>query len=524
MEARSFDSAGNESVAASRNYKVENESPSGSCTGVQVSPSSNLQALVDANPQGATFCIRPGVHRFTQSVVPKSGNIFIGEPGAILSGASDITGSFTQSGSAWVASGMTMEGAGNPGWPDPCIGGGTLCLRTNDVYYDDRFLTRVGSLGELSSGEFFFDYGSDRIYIADSPAGHKVEVSVAQHALRSWGTGATGVTMRNIVIEKFATPASDGAIQGGGDWVLDGLTVRLNHSLGVNGFRVFRNGLVYDNGQQGVTSGYGDGEIVEELRVRQQPPHPDHLLARWRRQIQAQQKHDHPQQLRPRRHVRWSGHGLEQHRDASTKGIVSRTSAALESSTRRPAMPPSETTSSVEPASTRHGLDRRLRHQRSRLGERRGLRQHAGGQPPRDRWRQHRPRAPTRTAGRSASQPPCSRQHHQGDLGATPEGNWRVASGVVGDITQPFAQQAFFDRNTYTACAQNLMAGPNALRLDDLRVSDVEPVAGDGAGRAEHDDRSSAETGDPRGTGPATTPGPSPTTIHACVTRVVFDV
>src|SRR5439155_11820256 len=33
-----------------------------SCRGAAVAPGSNLQAVVDANPPGATFCIRAGVH------------------------------------------------------------------------------------------------------------------------------------------------------------------------------------------------------------------------------------------------------------------------------------------------------------------------------------------------------------------------------------------------------------------------------------------------------------------------------
>ena len=39
-------------------------------------------------------------------------------------------------------------------------------------------------------------------------------------------------------------------------------------------------------------------------------------------------------------------------------------------------------------------------------------------------------------------------------------GDWRVAAGTVGILTEPYSALALFDRNTYTICSQNLFAGP----------------------------------------------------------------
>jgi len=52
---------------------------------VPVRPGEDLQAKVDSHPAGTTFLVAAGVHR-RQSVVPKDGMSFIGEPGARLDG------------------------------------------------------------------------------------------------------------------------------------------------------------------------------------------------------------------------------------------------------------------------------------------------------------------------------------------------------------------------------------------------------------------------------------------------------
>jgi hypothetical protein len=158
---------------------------------------------------------------------------------------------------------MTMEGMGRWSEPDPCgPGGSTLCLRTNDVFYDNRWLTRVGSLPELSSGEFFFDYATDRVHIADNPAGHKVEVGLVTQSLRSFRTSADDVLVRGVVIEKFATPANMYALEGNDGWVLDDVEIRLNHACGATA-EVLRNSVVHDNGQCGFSTADNDGALVD---------------------------------------------------------------------------------------------------------------------------------------------------------------------------------------------------------------------------------------------------------------------
>ena len=59
---------------------------SASCGAVtQICPGESIQAAVTASPTGTTFTIAAGTHR-RQSIIPKSGMTFVGEPGAVLDG------------------------------------------------------------------------------------------------------------------------------------------------------------------------------------------------------------------------------------------------------------------------------------------------------------------------------------------------------------------------------------------------------------------------------------------------------
>src|SRR4051794_8331757 len=52
---------------------------------IVIVPGESIQAKVDANPAGTTFLLKTGTH-VRQSVVPKTGDVFRGEPGTVLDG------------------------------------------------------------------------------------------------------------------------------------------------------------------------------------------------------------------------------------------------------------------------------------------------------------------------------------------------------------------------------------------------------------------------------------------------------
>lgn len=67
-----------------------------------INPGDSIQAAVDANPTNTSFCLAAGLHEFgsgkpnTTRILPKSGNIFTGQYGAILDGTAWTTSDATQ--------------------------------------------------------------------------------------------------------------------------------------------------------------------------------------------------------------------------------------------------------------------------------------------------------------------------------------------------------------------------------------------------------------------------------------------
>ena len=91
---------------------------------------------------------------------------FTGEPGTVVSGARELT-NFTRSGSYWVIGGQTQQG--QPSDASKCVAGQESCQWPEDLFLDDRLLSRVTSLGAVGPGKWYFDYGADKIYLAMTP-------------------------------------------------------------------------------------------------------------------------------------------------------------------------------------------------------------------------------------------------------------------------------------------------------------------------------------------------------------------
>lgn len=226
--------------------------PTGGCTGTAINPGDSWQSKSNAGSEGTTFCIKAGVHRM-QTVNAKSNQKFIGEAGAVMSGAKVLTG-WTQSGSNWYVGGQT-QGSSASGLP--CRDGEPRCGHPEDLFVDNKRLTHVASLGDLGAGKWYFDYGADRIYIRDNPSGKTVETSVLPVALNG---GPSGVHVKNLVIEKYATPNQNAAVGGTGgtqNWLIENNEIRYNHAVGVRGSTgaVVRGNDIHHNGMLGAAGG-----------------------------------------------------------------------------------------------------------------------------------------------------------------------------------------------------------------------------------------------------------------------------
>jgi parallel beta-helix repeat protein len=216
-------------------------------TGTVISPGQSIQAAVNAYPGGTMFTLKAGVHRL-QSVQPKAGDTFAGETGAIMSGAKLLT-SFTRSGSYFVAAGQTQQGYAD----GVCASGYDACKYPEQLFIDDRMLTRVSSLGQVTAGKWYFDYGADKIYFTDSPSGHRVETSALPYAFTG---NASSVTIRGLTIEKYASPTQNAAVWGYGSsgWLLENNEIRWNHGAGaITAYNwVVRNNKIHHNGLMGL--------------------------------------------------------------------------------------------------------------------------------------------------------------------------------------------------------------------------------------------------------------------------------
>ena len=63
---------------------------------VSILPGQFIQSFVNLNPGGTTFCLAAGVYNLTSAITPKTGDVFVGEYGAILDGSGWSTSDDTQ--------------------------------------------------------------------------------------------------------------------------------------------------------------------------------------------------------------------------------------------------------------------------------------------------------------------------------------------------------------------------------------------------------------------------------------------
>ena len=231
--------------------------PSGvaSSAPVRLKPGDDIMKIVSRYSENTVFTLSPGDYR-RQYIEPRDGQKFIGDDGAILSGAMVMTG-WRREGAFWVGEDM----------PSPlplsgyCKDDGDVCKHREDLFVGGVLFQRVLDQSRLKPGRWFYAKGV--AYLAEDPAGREVELSVTP---RAFGGRAKNVVLENLVVEKYASPAQGGAIdlhQTSG-WKLRNMSVRWNHGMGLYigpGTRV-DGGSYNHNGQMGM-GGIGDGTVID---------------------------------------------------------------------------------------------------------------------------------------------------------------------------------------------------------------------------------------------------------------------
>jgi hypothetical protein len=135
------------------------------------------------------------------------------------------------------------------------------------VFIDDKPLAKALSKDALASNEVYIDYEGGRVYLADDPTSHKVEATVASFAFEST---ASDVSISNLTIEKYGSPAQKGAIHAreGTRWTIENCVVHLNSGGGISvgtGTRV-HDCDIHHNGQIGI-EGEGNDIRIERNRI-----------------------------------------------------------------------------------------------------------------------------------------------------------------------------------------------------------------------------------------------------------------
>jgi len=226
-----------------------------------------MQAIVNANPPGTHFIIRAGIHRM-QSVYPKQGDRFTGEYGAIMSGAKVLDPiNFVSDGlGRYYIDGQTQEAWTNDSVPDSIMLGYEQEVHPEDLFVDGVRWKHVSTLAECdATGEWFFDFAADRIYIFGSPVGRLVETSVARSAFIFEKDGVnpdddiSDVTVENLFVRNYANSSRPSmAIYGGERWLIQYCDVSYNHAGGISckrGGGIVQNCRVSHNGQIGMGGG-----------------------------------------------------------------------------------------------------------------------------------------------------------------------------------------------------------------------------------------------------------------------------
>ncbi len=235
----------------------------GLCLGTVVLPTDDIQAVIDSQPEGATFCFLPAEYRIARQLWPKSNQIFLGQDGTIINGAEII--SFTQDGDTWVSTGHTQE-------PTPAVtkcadGVGDLCNMPFRLFVDGARVKAVASRDQLVPGTFFFDLKDDSVRIADDPAGAVYELAKAtlgmvgtRARVPAHGVQVSGIEWRYFANQRIGVISTFEAR----DWIIENNDVHHSHGCGIwagTGTQVIGN-HVHHMGQLGLC-GQGDQILIE---------------------------------------------------------------------------------------------------------------------------------------------------------------------------------------------------------------------------------------------------------------------
>jgi parallel beta-helix repeat protein len=125
-------------------------------TQVTISPGQSIQAKVNSYPAGTQFLLKAGTY-YSQRVVPKSGNAFIGEPGAILDGKGATRYAFERGNSPYpnnvVVKGLIIQHYAPPEQQGAILAGGPQPDQKTTGWVVQNCEVRYNATGGIRTGD-----------------------------------------------------------------------------------------------------------------------------------------------------------------------------------------------------------------------------------------------------------------------------------------------------------------------------------------------------------------------------------
>jgi mannuronan 5-epimerase len=180
-------------------------SPTGTdgALGTQTAPLRSIAAAISRSPSGGTVVLRGGTYRQAIGTINKPISLqAYPHERPVLTGLDVITG-WTQAGSHWVTTTWTSPFPQDQ-WRDEEISSTyPVAGKVEQAWRNGVKLRQVASLSEATSGKFFVDPSSRKLYVADDPTTATMELA-SRDKLALFSTGSDNSKIRGLRVTSYA--------------------------------------------------------------------------------------------------------------------------------------------------------------------------------------------------------------------------------------------------------------------------------------------------------------------------------
>ncbi len=145
-----------------------------------------------------------------------------------------------------------------------CMKGHPLCVYTRELFVDTSLMMPVSSTKELTNSTWYYDAGKGTAVINFDPGTNWFQIGTSLCAFCGY---ANDVTIQNLTVERYAAPATSGAVgeyAAGSNWTLTNIVGRYNHggAAMVGDHSTVTNSYFHHNGQKGL-GGHGSNLLIQ---------------------------------------------------------------------------------------------------------------------------------------------------------------------------------------------------------------------------------------------------------------------